>query len=213
MKDSASLKKELDGYGYWAIIKDILGWVIGNHEGTLTLSSKRRLEIISILEIPDSQRCISVKKLERLIGKLQSMHLAVHGAIGRFYTMHIALTRSRSGKRAAAYFSFRFHQDMKFWRKLCVEMIYHPTYFADLVHRPAYDLGYTNDLGLGDGGGWIDPKKDGKNYIWRIKWPSDITQELACFTNSEGTITNLGLKLAALVLQEAVLRSIITSPS
>ena len=54
LKESSSLKKALVRDGEWEIIKEILGWVIDTHWGTLALSSKRRLGLISLLYIPDS---------------------------------------------------------------------------------------------------------------------------------------------------------------
>ena len=50
MKDSASLKKVLAGGGYWSMIKEILVWVIDAHQDNLGMSSKVRLELISLLE-------------------------------------------------------------------------------------------------------------------------------------------------------------------
>ena len=50
MKDSASLKKVLAGDGDWAMIKEILVWVIDAHQDNLDMSSKVRLELISLLE-------------------------------------------------------------------------------------------------------------------------------------------------------------------
>ena len=67
--------------------------MIDTHQGTLALSYKQCLELIYLLEIPNSQRRMSVKNLERLIDKLSSMQLAVHGAIRHFYAMQVALTR------------------------------------------------------------------------------------------------------------------------
>ena len=94
MKDSTSLKKALARDRDWLTLKEILGWVIETHQGNLALSSKQRLELIYLLEIPNIQRRRSVKKLERLIRKLRSMHLAVPGAIVHFYKMQVALTRA-----------------------------------------------------------------------------------------------------------------------
>ena len=54
VKDSAILKKALARYGDWATIKEILGCVINTHRGTLDMFSKQHLELISLLEIPDS---------------------------------------------------------------------------------------------------------------------------------------------------------------
>ena len=41
---------------------------------------------------------------------------------------------------------------IKFWRTLCVKMTSHPTYLADLVHRAASDIDYTDTSGQGSGG-------------------------------------------------------------
>ena len=132
--------------------------MIKNHRGTFALSSKLLPELISLLEILDIQRHVSVKNLERLIGKIRSMHLAVPGAIGRFYTMQVTLTRSLAVKRPEDNLSTRFHQDIKFWYNLCSDMIYSPIYLAELLHRPASELGYTENLGLGTQGGLDRPK-------------------------------------------------------
>ena len=86
MKGSNILKKAFSGDGYWATIKEILV------QGTLAMSSKQCLDLISLLDIPDSQRHISVNNRELLINNIQSMHLAVPGAIGHFYMMQVALT-------------------------------------------------------------------------------------------------------------------------
>ena len=109
MKDSAILKKALAGDGYWAMVKEIMGWVINTHRGTLVLSSKLRIELLSLLEIPTIWHHILVNNLERLIDKLHSMHLAVPGGIGNFFTMQVTLTCARSAMNATANLSNRFH--------------------------------------------------------------------------------------------------------
>ena len=86
-KDSVSIKKAMQGDWDWATNKEILGWIVNTNEGTLRLSPKRKAELGTLLDIPPSQRRISTKKLERLIGKLRSMHLAVPGAVGHFYNL------------------------------------------------------------------------------------------------------------------------------
>ena len=83
-KDSVSIKKALQGDGDWTTTKEILGWMVDTNEGTLRISPKRKAELGTLLDIPPSQLRISTKKLERLIGKLRSMHLAVPGVVGHF---------------------------------------------------------------------------------------------------------------------------------
>ena len=52
IKDSASLKKALAGYGDWRTTNYILGWVVDTEKGTLSLSSKRKGELLSLLDTP-----------------------------------------------------------------------------------------------------------------------------------------------------------------
>ena len=70
---------------------------------------------------------MTVKLLERLVGKLRSIHLVVPGAIGNFYAMQVAFTCSMAANRATAYLLARFHQDVHFWRELCEVMDTRPT--------------------------------------------------------------------------------------
>ena len=80
VKDSVSLKKAMEVDRDWATTKEILGWVVYTAAGG------------TLLEIPPSQCRISTKKLERLIGKLRSMNLAVLGAVGHLYNLQQSLT-------------------------------------------------------------------------------------------------------------------------
>ena len=63
VKYSSSLKKALAGDGDWSTIGEIAGWVIYTHHSTLTLSYKQRLELISLMKIPNSHRRTSIKNL------------------------------------------------------------------------------------------------------------------------------------------------------
>ena len=99
----------MDGFGNWTRVKDILGWLINNHWGALALSSKIRLDLLSILAITTTQRRILVNNMERLISNLLSMQLAVPGAIVQFYTMQVALTCARASKNATANLPAQFH--------------------------------------------------------------------------------------------------------
>ena len=52
------------------------------------------------------------KKMEKLIGKLRLMHLAIPGAVGNFYQLKMALTSAHHAIRATAYLSKDFHRDV-----------------------------------------------------------------------------------------------------
>ena len=152
-----------------------------------------------------------MKKIERLIGKLRSMHLAIPGVVGRFLNLQQSLTAYHHAHRATAYVTSGFHSDLRFWRRLCAEIPTRPTYLAAIVQRLPTDIGFTDASGLGAGGVWIDPNKDGRNYVWRLPWPEDIRTDLVSFDNPQGRITNSDLELAALFLQEATYPKLCTS--
>ena len=54
VKDSAILKKAMQGDGDWATIKEILGWVVDTVSETLQLPPKRMAELLSLMETPPS---------------------------------------------------------------------------------------------------------------------------------------------------------------
>ena len=105
IQDSSSLKEALAGNGDWSTTKEILGWVVENEKGTPMLSSKRKEKILFLLGNPQKSCRMAANSLERLIRKLRPMHLAVPGAIGKFYAMQVALTSARAANRATAYLS------------------------------------------------------------------------------------------------------------
>ena len=97
------------------------------------------------------------------------MYLAVLGATRHFYAMQGALARSQAANNATVNLSACFHQDIKFWRSLCVEMKTRPTDLAKLVHRAASNIGYIYALVQGSGGVWIYPNEDGIIFFWQVK--------------------------------------------
>ena len=102
------------------------------------------------------------------------MHLAIPGAVGHFYNIQQSLTASHHAHRATAYVTSGFHSDLRFWRRLCAEIHTRLVYLAEIVQRFPTDIGFTDALGLGAGGVWIDPNEDGRNYVWSLPWPEDI---------------------------------------
>ena len=103
IKYLTSLKKGLARNWGWKTTKEILVWVVDTNKVTLWLSMKHKTELLYLHSTPPSRRRMAVKSLERLVGKLRSMHLEVPGAIGHFYAMKVALTCS--SHRATAYLS------------------------------------------------------------------------------------------------------------
>ena len=142
------------------------------------------------------------KDLERLVGKLRYMHLAVPGVVAYLYHIQHALAQAGADR---AWLSLDFHREIADWRMLAEHTANRPTHLADIIrHKPTH-LGFCGASGLGDGGVWLDPSCSGEDLVWRHPWPEDIIANLVSFTNMEGTTTNSDLELATLVLHEATL--------
>ena len=156
---------------------------------------------------------MSTSNLERLIGKLRSMHLATPRAFGHFYHLQMALTAFHHAIQYTSYLSKCFHRDVKFWKSLSVDMGSCITYLTVILQCLTTNVGYTNSSGLGCGGVWIDPSKDDIHYIWRLHWPEDVKADLVSYDNTQRRIITSDLELAALVLQEATFRFVRTNPT
>ena len=126
--------------------------------------------------------------------------MAIPGAIGHFYHIQTALTHI---SRTKSYLSNDFHADIAHWQTLVHSMATRPTYLAEIVQHIPTDLGFTDASGQGAGGVLLNPNRDGKHYVWRLRWPADIIATLVSFANPNGSITNSDLELSALVYQEA----------
>ena len=122
------------------------------------------------------------------------MHLAVPGAIGNFFFIQEALTKS--GTSSKAYLSKAFHREIAHWQRLSTDSLSRARFLAEVVCCLPTALGFCDALGVGAGGVWIDP--DGS-----LQWLEDIVADLVTWENSTGGIINSDLGLAALLLQES----------
>ena len=74
----------------------MLGWQIDMEAGTVDLPEPKHLELLQLLAILATQLQMVQKELERLVGKLRSMHLAVTVEVAHLY--HIQRTLTHGGK-------------------------------------------------------------------------------------------------------------------
>ena len=95
LKYSVSVKNLPAGEGDWTCVKEVLGWIPYMEAGTVTLSERILEEILALVDVPTTQRKMGQKDLERLIGKLHSVHLAVPGGVACLF--HIQRTLNQGG--------------------------------------------------------------------------------------------------------------------
>ena len=75
-------------------MKEFLGWLIDTESSTVSLPEQKHMEVLKLPSIPATQRRMSQKELESLVGELLSMHLAVSGAVAQLYHIQHALAQS-----------------------------------------------------------------------------------------------------------------------
>ena len=68
----------------------MLEWIINTVNVTLSHHPELLEDLTHLLDIQPTQQQMSHKKLERLIGKLRSIHLITSGAIAHFYHIYMA---------------------------------------------------------------------------------------------------------------------------
>ena len=81
------------GEGDWTCVKEVLGRILDTEAGTVNLAESKLEELLTIVDIPATQRRMGQKYLERLVGKLRSMHLAVPGEVAHLFHIKHALNQ------------------------------------------------------------------------------------------------------------------------
>ena len=123
-KDLVSVKKLLAREGDWECVKEVLRWTINTKAGTVALPERKLQELRDLLDIPTSQQRMGGKELERLVGKLRSMHLAVPGAVAHLYHIQCALSQAETNR---AWLSPDFHREIADWNTLADQTTDWPT--------------------------------------------------------------------------------------
>ena len=70
-----------------------MGWILDRETGKVTLPYRKLEELLTLVDIPPTQRRVVRKNLERLVGKLCSMHLTVSGSVAHLFHIHRALNQ------------------------------------------------------------------------------------------------------------------------
>ena len=83
----------MTGEGGWTCVKEFLGWILDTEAGTVTLPERKFEELLALVDIPATQHRMGRKDLERLVGKLCSMHLAVPVAVAHLFHIQCALNQ------------------------------------------------------------------------------------------------------------------------
>ena len=119
-----SVKNLLAGEGDWTCVKDILRWTLDTEAGTFTLPEKKIWQLLTLVDTPATQLRMVRKDLERLVGKLRSMHLVVPRAAAHLFQIQRDLNQ---GGMDRALLSPSFHCKISHWRALALQVEARPT--------------------------------------------------------------------------------------
>ena len=61
----------LVGEGGCTFIKEVLGWILETEAGIVILQERNLEELLTLVDIPATQRSMGIKDLECIVGKLQ----------------------------------------------------------------------------------------------------------------------------------------------
>ena len=100
--------------------------------GTVTLPERKPEELLTLVDIPATQRRMDQKNLERIVRKLRSMHLPVPGAGVHLFHVQCALNQ---GGLDQAWLSPAFHRKLDDWKVLALQAASRPTHLAEIVRQ------------------------------------------------------------------------------
>jgi hypothetical protein len=155
-KEPASTKKLKQGDPYRATWKLILGWIIDTVVMTLELPIHHQERLQTILsEVPMTQKRISVKKWQQILGEFRSMAIAIAipGSCGLFSLLQEALPHQSEGRIGL---SCTIHDTLDDFRWLATDLASRPTCMHESVPQPNPDLvGAQGVVRSGMGGVWF----------------------------------------------------------
>jgi len=155
--DPISLKKLLKGDGSWETTKVVLGWLIDTVAGTIELPPHRVARLTEMLDsFPRSRRTCSKKDLQKLVGELRSMVIAIPGGIGCMSWLQQQLTDAKG----RVYLNRHFKDAIEDFRWLAADVCARPTRIAELMPEPPLHVGCSNAAGPGMGGVWLPDALD-----------------------------------------------------
>ena len=193
-KEAVSEKKLLKGEGGWSQRKEILGWILDTHHGTLELTDRRKARILAIFEDLHHKGRVGVKKWQRLLGELRFMGPAVPGASGLFGALQLGLSHADK-HRVRITPHLRAH--LTDFETLARSLAHRPTRFAELVPDYPSVIGSVDAAKQGMGGVLFAPGKP--PAMWRARFPEDIQTRIVSTANTAGDLTNSDLEQAGVL--------------
>ena len=208
--DPISEKKLLKREGAWANVKEILGMTFDGTDKTIWLPADKRDALIKTLKgwLRKATKRIGVafEEFRTTLSKLQHAFLTVpagKGLLSVFYSvlaLHppiVYLHKNVNLRNAVA--------DCRTFLRATIGT---PTKCRNLVTGWPDYVGITDASGHGLGGVIIGEGLSAPPTVFRLQWPSDISDSIVSDSNPTGSITNSDLEMAGLLMLWLVMEDV-----
>jgi hypothetical protein len=132
-QEHASLNKIGKGDATWTTVKTVLGWILDTIAKTISLPAHRLSRLHELLaSVTSSQKLISLRKWQQLLGELLSVATAIPAAIGLFSALQEALKHKTTGVHQV-HLTRHTHAFLEDFRWLADDVTFHPTSISKIV--------------------------------------------------------------------------------
>ena len=151
--DPTSLKKQLQGDGQWALVKEILGWVFDGEKKTMQLEAKKAETLLKDLKaMGRSRRPIPFKEFEKTLGRARHAAEGIPAGKGMFTPINMMLGQREKVAKVWIRPGSPLQQAINDLRTLIKEAQKEPTHCKELVTgHPGY-VGIVDAAKEGAGG-------------------------------------------------------------
>ena len=183
---------------------------------TITLPQHRQDRLLELLQSTIQRKSMDKIRLQKLLGELRSMALALPGSHGCFSFLQDAL----SGGDSKICVTPDMRQQLRDLLLLAQEITSRPTHLNEIVPKNPSYFGAMDASKIGMGGVWLPPTGKVFNSIqptsatalkdpilWRSKFPPKISDSLVSDSNPSGRVNNSDLELAGTIAHDDVLAS------
>ena len=202
-EDPISVKK-LISEGWWALEKDILGWLLNGSTFTIHLPPQKSKKIIKLLKHTLKKASTPLQKFQELVGNLIHASYGIPMGKGLLSPAYQAMRNDPATIILSPYLK----QCLKDWITLLHRISSRPTHVIELITKPPQFIGYVDACKFGAGGVWFSGTATITPTVWRVIFPPIIIARLINENNPKGTITNSDLEMAGLLLEWLVLENI-----
>ena len=163
-EDPVSFKKLVNGDGFWAFEKEILGWVFNDKAYTIQLPPEKVTKLIAKINEALKQPYLPLHDYQCLMGKLNHATIGIPNGRGLSAPIYHAMKNDPP----TIPITQNLTTALKDWKTILQHTSKRPTHVKELTTGPADYTGYVDACKTGVGGVWFSNNTDFKPTVWRL---------------------------------------------